>query len=68
METNLKQPVNNEVLKQVAEDVAFIKSILILNQENELTDWAKNELAEARAESKDSYISLDNLKREIENA
>lgn len=46
-------------LVQIKRDMALIKNILIL--EGELSDWAKDELAKARAEKKEEYVSLEEL-------
>ena len=57
-------------LKRLMVDVAMMKSILIpieKDPEGELSDWAKEELEKARAEPEESYTSLTDLRKEIEN-
>ena len=54
-----------EDLKKLMVDVALIKNAFL--EEGELTNFAKEELREARAENEEGYISLDDLKKEIEN-
>ena len=58
-------------LKKLMKDVEQIKEILIEQKEEkemeeiELTDWAKNELEEARKRPEKEYISLENVKKRI---
>ncbi len=49
----------HEDLIELKRDISVIKHIL--SEEGQLTDWAKKELQEARSESKDKYIDLDEL-------
>ena len=57
MEIELKQI--NENLIMLSKDMELIKNVLL--SEGELTDWAKEELAKAREENEDEYISLEAL-------
>ncbi|MEK6888680.1 MAG: hypothetical protein AABW80_01085 [Nanoarchaeota archaeon] len=58
-------------LRRLIKDVAQIKEMLIAEKEKremeemELTDWAKNELGEARERPKSSYVSMEDVKRKI---
>ena len=49
---------NSAVLETIRRDVALIKSIL---SEGELTEWAKDELVEARVQDENSFVSLEDL-------
>ncbi len=51
--------IDTKDFKQLIRDVALIKNILV--SEGELTNWAKKELAKARAEKKEDYLSLEEL-------
>ena len=55
METELKEM--NENLIKLREDVELIKNILM--SEGELSDWAKEELQEARKRTEKDYVSLE---------
>lgn len=60
--------VNPIEFRKLVDDVALIKNFLIPSRsdpEGELTDWAKNELAEARAIPDSENISLEEAKRKI---
>ena len=63
--------VRAEDLKKLIRDVAQIKEMLIAEKEEremeemELTDWAKNELEEARKRPEKEYISLEDVKKKI---
>ena len=57
MEAELKQ-IQCDMAKLMAE-VALIKRAVI--KEEELTDWAKIELAEARTTGESEYLSLDDV-------
>ncbi len=51
-------------------DLALIKEILLsrdskIDDEGELTDWAKKALNDARARPESEYISLEEVKRKI---
>ena len=65
MESMLKQPVNTEDLRQLIQDVAQIKNILLSGEEVELTDWAKKELAEARKVPDSELLSSEEVKQMI---
>ncbi len=60
--------MNENIMKLMAE-VIMLKEMLVgvADEEGELSDWAKESLAEARAEHRDEFVSLDELEREIEN-
>ena len=63
-----KQITNKEILKklnQIQIDINIIKEKL--DDDGELSDWAKEELAKSRAEPVKNYTSLDKLRKEIEN-
>ena len=55
--------VKTEDLAQLKQDIALIKNILF--SEGELTDWAKKELAEARATPDSEYISMNEIEKEF---
>ncbi len=60
--------INAEKLNQLICDVAFIKEILISSQsdcEGEPTDWAKSELAKARAMPDNELLSSKEVKEMI---
>jgi len=63
METPMIKVDAND-LRQLVQDVKLLKNVLL--SEGELTDWAKKELAEARADEENN-ISLEDLKKEIED-
>ncbi len=52
-------PVNAEDILQIKKDIELLKNIIL--SEGELSDWAKDALTEARKESEDNYISLEEL-------
>lgn len=60
----------NKKLAQLARDVALIKQILMKQKlskdpEGELSDWAKEELAQARAEPKSSRATLEQVEQRL---
>ena len=60
----------NKNMLAMAKDIALIKQALLAKQmleddEGELTDWAKTELARARQEPRENYTSLEELEAEI---
>ena len=60
--------IKAEDLKRLMRDIAQIKEMLIAEKrerEVELTDWAKNELEEARNRSEKEYVSLEDVKKRI---
>ena len=62
--------VKEEDIKQLIQDVEMLKEILFYNKnlqdpEGELTDWAKNELDEARRTPESEYVSLEQVKKRI---
>lgn len=63
------QTVNNNDIKQIKRDIELIKSLLMpkVDDEGELSAWAKKELEISRMESEDTYTSLEDLKKEIED-
>ena len=65
METETKH-INESEIRQLIQDVAMIKEVLSINKkdpEGELSDWAKNELKEAR--KRNIKISHEEVKRRI---
>ena len=57
--------VDKEILKQLNQiriDVEFIKQAI---DDGELTEWAENELEEARRTPEEEYISHEEVKRRI---
>jgi len=52
-------------LKKLIRDVAIIKKYVISEREEELSDWAKKELAEARKTPDSENISLEELEKRI---
>ena len=64
MESETKQ-IHKDILK-MQKDIELIKEILLDEAgERELTDWAKNELEEARKTPKEEYISHEEVKKRI---
>ena len=60
--------VNKEIISKLVSDVAMIKDYLLYSKEDdegELTDWAKQELADARKIPDSENISIEELEREI---
>lgn len=63
--------VKSEDLRKLLRDVAQIKQMLIAEKEErkmeevELTDWAKEELEEARKRPESEYASLEEVKKRI---
>ena len=58
--------VKQEDIEKIKNDLEIIKSILIRKDpEGELSDWAKEELAKARAEPRENYISHEEVKRMV---
>jgi len=64
MENVLNQPINAKELRSLIRDVALIKNVL-LNEDGELTDWAKKELAEARRIPNSENVSLEEVEKMI---
>ncbi|HLD89210.1 MAG TPA: hypothetical protein VI894_03310 [Candidatus Nanoarchaeia archaeon] len=50
-------------IEELKRDISIIKHIL--TEEGELTEYAKNELAEARSTPESEYISHEKLKKKI---
>ena len=67
METEIK--AIDERLIKLAKDIEIIKGLLMpkVDDEGELSDWAKKELIIARGEDKSQRVSLNDLKKEIED-
>ena len=67
METEIK--VIDERLIKLAKDVEIIKGLLTskVDDDGELSDWAKKELILAREEGESQRFSLNDLKKEIED-
>ena len=62
------QTIKQEDIEKIKADLELIKNLLLKRDpEGELSDWAKNELSKARAEVKENYTSLENLRKEIED-
>jgi len=64
----MEQITNQEILEklnQIQVDISIIKEKL--PQEEELTEYATEELEKARSEPRENYTSLEDLKKEIEN-
>ncbi|MCK4553035.1 hypothetical protein KAT80_02435 [Candidatus Pacearchaeota archaeon] len=59
------QKVDASDLRQLVQDVALIKRILLLNEEGEFTEWAKKELAEARKVPDSELLSSEEVKQMI---
>ena len=60
--------VKAEDLKKLMRDVAQIKEMLVTEKEEreiELTEWAKNELKDARNRSEKEYVALEDVKKRI---
>ena len=49
--------------KQLIQDVQILKNVIL--SEGDLTDWAKEELAKARALPDSEYVSLEEVKKRI---
>ena len=62
METKLRG-ISEEELRQLIQDVALIKNILL--SEGELTDWAKKELETARKTPESEYVSMEEIEKEF---
>jgi len=57
-------------LTKLRRDIEIIKNLLVSqgkieDDEGELTDWAKNELDEARRTPESEYVSLEQVKKRI---
>ena len=61
MESEIKAMRND--IKQLTIDIALIKNTLL--DEGELSDWAKKELAEARAEPEENMLNSEQVKELI---
>lgn len=61
MESEIKALRND--IKQLIIDIALIKNTLL--DEGELSDWAKKELAEARAEPENKMLSSEQVRELI---
>ncbi len=60
------EDINQKVLDKLDKiqlDIEFIRESL--GEDEELTDWAKEELEEARNEPADNYVSLEEMKKKI---
>ena len=67
MESELR--IIDERLIKLAKDIELIKGLLMLkvDDEGELSDWAKQELEGARNTSESEYVSFDEVKKKIKN-
>jgi hypothetical protein len=65
MENEMKD-MQKDILK-IKKDMEILKRFLMpkADEEGELSDWAKNELEEARKEKRVNRISIEDLKKEI---
>jgi len=59
-------------IEQMKKDLALIKEILLakntlVDDEGELSDWAKEELERARNTSESEYVSFDEIKKRIKD-
>ncbi len=61
MESEIKA-LRNDV-QQLIVDVSLLKNTLL--DEGELSDWAKEELAKARAEPEENYLSSEEVEKLI---
>tara|TARA_Y100000310_G_scaffold289302_1_gene315604 strand:+ start:1628 stop:1837 length:210 start_codon:yes stop_codon:yes gene_type:complete len=65
----MEQQISNqeilEKLNQMQQDIDILKEKL--DDEGELTDWAKEELEKARQEPLGDQTSLEDLRKELEN-
>jgi hypothetical protein len=61
------QNICNKDIEQIKRDIELIKALLMpkIDDEGELSGWAKVELERARNESEDTCTSLEDLKKEI---
>ena len=62
-----QKSINQEILEKLNKiqiDINILKNNL---KEEELTDYAKEELEKARNESEETYTSLEDLRKEIED-
>jgi hypothetical protein len=57
METGINEV--NQNIRKMRRDIELIKNILL--SEGELSEYAKKELADARAEKEEEYTSLEEL-------
>ena len=67
METEIIS-VNANDIRQLIQDVSFIKQSIISEneiEETELTDWAKKELEEARKIPNSENVSLEEVEQRI---
>ena len=62
METVTLDVINKNVMK-LRNDMAYLKHIL--EEEYELSDWAKKELEEARETPDSEYISQEDMEKEF---
>ena len=67
MESEIKRI--DERLIKLARDIELIKGLLMpkVDEEGELSDWAKNELERSRNTPESEYISFDEVKKRIKN-
>lgn len=57
--------INKEILEQLNKIRVDINIIKRAVDDGELTDWAENELEEARRTPKDEYISHEEVKKKF---
>jgi len=65
----MEQQISNQeivkMLKEIKVDINIIKESL--DEDGELTDWAKEELKKACEEPLEDQTSLEDLRKELEN-
>lgn len=63
------QNVINKDIQQIKIDIELIKGLLMpkVDDEGELSDWAKNELKRARNTPECECISFDEVKKRLKN-
>lgn len=63
------QNIYNKDIEQIRIDIELIKGLLMpkVDEEGELSDWAKNELKRSRNIPESEYISFDKVKKRIKN-
>ena len=63
------QNICNKDIEQIKIDIELIKGLLMpkIDEEGELSDWAKNELKRARNTPESEYISFEEIKKRIKN-
>jgi len=60
---NVTLDVINKNIKELRDDMKYLKHML--EEEYELSDWAKNELKEARKTPDSDYINQEDMEKEF---